>query len=188
MAGHGVSIVATKLAGLSLAAKVGVGVSVATAGVAGAGAAGVLPDTANGRARAAIEAVTPVDFAEPAVDHGQPTGAGDHRQSTATGRNGQSTDAGNHGQRAGDRGDNFGSVVSADATGESDGEPGVDGAEISSMAPGAAHRSTDPGRASAQAGPPAAAGRDRAGEPDGRSSNTPDSDTGAPAATPAGSR
>jgi hypothetical protein len=39
-----------------------------------------------------------------------------------------------------DSDDNFGSRVSADATGESDGEPGVDGQQISDEAPGAAHR------------------------------------------------
>ena len=130
MPGQGLSIAASKLVSLGLAAKIGMGVTVATAGVAGAGAAGVLPDQANERARDAIEAVTPVEFDEPADDHG----------------------------------DNFGSVVSSDATGESDGEPGVDGSEISEMAPGAAHRPVDPGQAPAQAGPPEGAGLDQATE------------------------
>jgi hypothetical protein len=182
MAGQGLSIAATKLASLSLAAKAGVGLTVATASVAGAGAAGVLPDAANARARAAIEAVTPVSFDDPADGHGQPA------------------DAGDQGQPAGDHDDNFGGVVSADATGESDGQPGVDGSEISSMAPGAAHRPADPGQAPADAGPSGATGLDRAGDtpaagnaptdagagaPDGTPS-TPDTDTntGAPAAVP----
>jgi hypothetical protein len=39
-----------------------------------------------------------------------------------------------------DHPDNFGSRVSADATGESDGQHGVDGRTISAEAPGAAHR------------------------------------------------
>jgi hypothetical protein len=124
MVGHGLSIAVSKLASLGLAAKIGVGATIATASVAGAGAAGALPDQANERAREAIEAVTPITFDEPATPV------------------------------ADDQGDNFGDVVSSDATGESDGEPGVDGSEISSTAPGAAHRPTDPGQAPAQ---PAAA-------------------------------
>jgi hypothetical protein len=77
---------------------------------------------------------------------------------------------------------NFGGRVSADATGESDGENGVDGQEISEQAPGAAHRPDSgetgltranqtpaaehapetPGAASAEAGSAA-----DAGDPDG---------------------
>lgn len=148
MPGEVLATAAGKLISLGLAAKVGLGVTVATAGVAGAGAAGVLPDQANERARDAIEAVTPVEFDEPADDHG----------------------------------DNFGGVVSRDATGESDGEPGVDGSEISEMAPGAAHRPTDPGQAPAAAGRPDATGiAGAAGTP--AASHLPD-DAGAPAETP----
>jgi hypothetical protein len=62
MPGQGLLIAPNKLARLGLAAKVSLGVTVATAGVAGAGAAGVLPDQANERARDAIEAVTPVEI------------------------------------------------------------------------------------------------------------------------------
>jgi hypothetical protein len=131
MPATGLSIAASKLVSLGLAAKVGLGVTVATASVAGAGAAGILPAQANERARDAIEAVTPVEFDEPAGDHGD---------------------------------DNFGGVVSSDATGESDGEPGVDGSEISEMAPGAAHRPSDPGQAPAQGGAPDATGLDQATE------------------------
>jgi hypothetical protein len=146
MPAPGLSIAASKLISLGLTAKIGLGVTVATAGVAGAGAAGVLPAQANERARDAIEAVTPVEFDEPAGDHG---------------------------------GDNFGGVVSSDATGESDGEPGVDGSEISEMAPGAQHRPVDPGQAPAQAGAPGdVAGLDQATETPA-AAHVPD-DTGAP--------
>jgi hypothetical protein len=130
MPGQGLLIVANKLASLGLAAKVGLGVTVATAGVAGAGAAGVLPDQADDRARDAIEAVTPVEFDEPAAGHGD---------------------------------DHFGGVVSSDATGESDGQPGVDGSEISDMAPGAEHRPADPGQGSPRGGAPGETGLDQAG-------------------------
>lgn len=94
----------TKVAGLSLLAKLGLGTSLAAAGVTGAGAAGVLPTAANDAVRGAIEVVTPVDFETP------------------------------------DETPSYGSRVSADATGESDGEKGVDGQTIADGAPGAAHR------------------------------------------------
>jgi hypothetical protein len=51
-----------KVAGFGLVAKVGLGASVAAASVAGAGAAGVLPEGANDAVRHAIEAVSPVQF------------------------------------------------------------------------------------------------------------------------------
>jgi hypothetical protein len=94
-----------KVAGLGLVAKLGLGASLAAAGVAGAGAAGVLPAAANDAVRGAIEVVSPVEF--------------DTNDSDTT---------------------RFGDRVSADATGESDGENGVDGQQISGEAPGAANR------------------------------------------------
>src|SRR5918994_3254384 len=133
MVGHGLSIAVSKLASLGLAAKIGVGATIATASVAGAGAAGALPDQANERAREAIEAVTPITFDEPATP-------------------------------VADQGDSFGDVVSSDATGGSDDEPGVDGSEISSTAPGAAHRPTDPGQAPSQAAPAEGTGLDQAAD------------------------
>ena len=108
---------------LGFAAKLGLGSAVAALGMAGAAAAGVLPDQANNALRHAVEAVTPMEFTEPTAEH--PT--------------------------------NFGDRVSTDATGTSDGEHGVDGGTISDQAPGAAHRSADPGE-------PGSAGLDRAGE------------------------
>jgi hypothetical protein len=112
-----------RIAGLGLAAKLGLGTAVAAVSMAGAAAAGVLPDQANNAVRHAVEAVTPVEFTEPASEH--PT--------------------------------NFGDRVSTDATGASDGQPGVDGDTISDEAPGAAHRPTDPGQ-------PDSTGLDRAGQ------------------------
>jgi hypothetical protein len=47
---------------------------------------------------------------------------------------------------------NFGDRVSADATGESDGEHGVDGQQISDEAPGAAHRPDEPPGQSGETG------------------------------------
>jgi hypothetical protein len=94
-----------KVAGLGLVAKIALGASLAAAGVVTAGAAGVLPATANHAVRGAIEGVTPVHFNDE-QDHPE----------------------------------NFGDRVSSDATGESDGENGVDGQEISDEAPGADNR------------------------------------------------
>jgi hypothetical protein len=112
-----------RVASLGLAAKLGVGTAVAALSMAGAAAAGVLPDQANDAVRHAVEAVTPVEFTEPADEHPA----------------------------------NFGDRVSRDATGASDGQPGVDGATISDEAPGAAHRPADPGQ-------PASTGLDRAAQ------------------------
>jgi hypothetical protein len=112
-----------RVASLGFAAKLGLGTAAATLGMAGAAAAGVLPDRADQALRNAVEAVTSVEFSEPADEH--PT--------------------------------DFGERVSNDATGASDGEPGVDGDTISDEAPGAAYRPADPGE-------PAGAALDRAGE------------------------
>jgi hypothetical protein len=112
-----------RVASLGFAAKLGLGTAAAALGMAGAAAAGVLPDQANDAVRHAVEAVTPVEFTEPADEH--PT--------------------------------NFGDRVSRDATGASDGQPGVDGATISDEAPGAVHRQADPGA-------PATTGVDRAAQ------------------------
>jgi hypothetical protein len=54
--------VAGRVTGLGIAARVALGVSVATAGVAGAGVAGALPDRANRAVRDAIEVVTPLEL------------------------------------------------------------------------------------------------------------------------------
>lgn len=129
----GLTTAAAKVAGLAVVVKIGLGTSVAAAGVVAAGAAGVLPDAATERVRGAIEKVTPVDFGG--------SGASDD---PATG-----DDPGNP--------DRFGDGVSRDATGESDGVPGVDGGVISEEAPGATNRPADPGAARDR-------GIDRAGE------------------------
>ena len=97
---------ASKAAGLGLVAKIGLGASLAAAGVAGAGAAGALPAPADHAVRGAIETVSPVEFSEP-DDAPAP----------------------------------YGKRVSSDATGEADGENGVDGQQIADQAPGADHRS-----------------------------------------------
>ena len=71
-----------KVAGLGLVAKIALGASLAAAGVVTAGAAGVLPATANHAVRGAIEGVTPVHF-DDEQDH--PENFGDRVSSDATG-------------------------------------------------------------------------------------------------------
>jgi hypothetical protein len=125
---------ASRNASLGLVAKVAVGTSLAAASVAGAGAVGMLPASANQAVRSAIESVTPARFSD----------QGDK------GDNGDSDGPGHHDGKGPD--DRFGARVSADAKGESDGEKGVDGEEISDEAPGAAHRSDHSQRPDAPAG------------------------------------
>jgi hypothetical protein len=83
--------------------------------------------------------------------------------------------------------DNFGSRVSSDATGESDGEHGVDGQQISDEAPGAAHR-PDGVPADEPPGQSGETGLTRANQtsaaphaPDAPPSTVPDDGGGAPA-------
>jgi hypothetical protein len=119
-----------KVAGLGVAAKVALGASVAAASLAIAGAGGVLPEPVTTPVRHAIEAVTPIDFGDGTAgtdggeDSGQPGG----------GPGGEGSEPGSFGDR-----------VSPDATGESDGRPGVDGGQVSDEAPGADNRPDSPG-------------------------------------------
>jgi hypothetical protein len=63
-----------------------------------------------------------------------------------------------------DHPDNFGSRVSSDAKGDSDGQNGVDGHTISSEAPGAAHRSTSNAKPDEPPGQSGVTGLDRANQ------------------------
>lgn len=107
---------AAKLAGLGLAAKLGLGVGVAAASVGSAGAAGVLPGPVQDVLSTVVSAVTPFEL--PGDDTTKDAG-GD-----ADDEAGEDTNANN----------DFGKAVSADATGESDGVKGVDGQAVSEVA------------------------------------------------------
>jgi hypothetical protein len=72
-----------RVAGLGFAAKLGLGTAAAVVGMAGAAAAGVLPGAAQNAVRHAIEAVTPVEFTDPADEH--PTNFGQRVSNDATG-------------------------------------------------------------------------------------------------------
>jgi hypothetical protein len=108
--------VAGRVAGLGIAAKLALGVSVATAGVAGAGVAGALPDGATQAVQHAIEAVTPLDLGDnDEADRttrststtsgqrgdGRPEGSGT-TGSTGTSSTGTGADAGTVGEQAPD--------------------------------------------------------------------------------------
>jgi hypothetical protein len=118
-----VRLVAAKVAGLGLVAKAALGASTAGVAVVAAGASGALPDTFDQKVQGAIEAVTPIEFDDP----------------------GDSRDSGGPGREDGTEPGSFGDRVSRDATGESDGQPGVDGDEISDEAPGSEQRPDQPG-------------------------------------------
>src|SRR5204862_732082 len=90
---------AARLAGLGVAAKVGLGLGVAAAAVGSGGAAGVLPDPVQHVVASAVDTVSPFEFPDTANDHA-----------------------------------NFGATVSGDATGTTDGTPGVDGQAVSDAA------------------------------------------------------
>jgi hypothetical protein len=119
-----------KVAGLGLVAKVALATSVAAATATVAGVTGVLPDAAGDGVRRVVEAVSPIELDEPADRGGSGQGGG--------------TDGEGSGEPdpAGDA-ESFGDRVSDDATGESDGVPGVDGGDVSADAPGADNRPSD---------------------------------------------
>jgi hypothetical protein len=127
--------VLAKAAGLGLAAKIGVATTAAAAGVAGAGAAGVLPGSAGSAVRGAIEAVTPVEFSDRGdrPDERRGSTADQDMPDGVTGEADDPSLPGEHGDR-----------VSSDATGEADGEPGVDGPTVADQAPGATNRPAEP--------------------------------------------
>ena len=131
-------LVASRVAGIGLVAKVAIGATAAAAGVIGAGAAGILPGSAGRVVRDAIEFVTPVEFHD---DEG-PAGGG-------KGVSDREADGDQGVDEPGEHGD----TVSSDATGEADGQHGVDGQDVADTAPGAENRPTDPGR-SGTAGQP----------------------------------
>jgi hypothetical protein len=138
-----------KVAGLGLVAKLTLGAGAAAASVVGGGAAGVLPGKANHVVRNAIEAVTPMAFPDddaPATSLREPAGTG-----------------GDHGDR-----------VSSDATGESDGVPGVDGGATADDAPGASVRPSEPPGRDGAPGPSGDAGTPSVSVPDNAPERAPD--------------
>ena len=179
--------VLAKAAGLGLVAKIGVTTTAAAAGVIGAGAAGVLPGDADRVVRDAIEVVTPVEFTDSGdLDDGPGRGRPGEGEPAPTTDSGDVDDGPGRGRPG--RGEpeptadpadpvssgvpsvpgEHGDRVSPDATGESDGEPGVDGPAVAEQAPGAEHRPAEPPGASGgtppSTVPPAAGGRDDAAD------------------------
>jgi hypothetical protein len=118
---------AARVAGASLVAKIGLGATVAAAGVLGAGALDVVPGAPGDGLRKVVEAVTPLHS--------------DDSDAPRRGAGGRDGEPGNGDGTAGEHGDR----VSSDATGESDGEPGVDGPSVAESTPGADNRPPDAG-------------------------------------------
>ncbi len=124
--------------GLRLVAKVGVATTAVAVSVVGAAAAGVLPGDTDGPVRRAIEAVSPVEFSDGRDrQEDRDTDRADRGGPDVTADQPGDTDVpslpGEHGDR-----------VSSDATGEADGESGVDGPTVADQAPGAAHPPAEP--------------------------------------------
>jgi hypothetical protein len=139
---------ASRVAGLGVAAKLGLGTAAAVVGMAGAAAAGVLPDAAQNAVRHAVEAVTPVEFTEPADEH--PTNFGERVSNDATGAS-----DGDHGVD--------GDVISDEAPGAAHrpADPGVptnNGLDRAAETPAASHLPDDvpSPQANGSGGPPAA--------------------------------
>ena len=137
-----------KVAGLGFAAKLGLGTAAAVVGMAGAAAAGALPDAAQNAVRHAVEAVTPVEFTEPADEH--PTTFGERVSNDATGAS-----DGDHGVD--------GDLISDEAPGAAHrpADPGVptnDGLDKAAETPAASHLPDEvpSPQANGSGGPPAA--------------------------------
>jgi hypothetical protein len=148
---------------LGFAGKLGLGTAAAVLGMAGAAAAGVLPDQANNALRHAVEAFTPVEFPEPTAEH--PTNFGDRVSTDATGAS-----DGENGVDGGTISDQApGSAHrSADA-----GEPADTGLDRAGETPAAPHVPADaPAQADTQNGPPDEAPADPQSPP----TTGPDSD------------
>lgn len=154
-----------KLTALGLTAKVGVATAAVAAATTGAGAAGALPGPVQDAVADAVGAVTPFQLPSGGTDDGLPTenATEDPTPSTTEQASDDPTDDPTDGpseastsveeeSTAPDDRASFGERVSGDATGEDDGEPGVDGQEISSEASehgqttAEEHRPADPQR------------------------------------------
>jgi hypothetical protein len=148
-----------RVTSLGFAAKLGLGTAAAALSMAGAAAAGVLPDQANDAVRHAVEAVTPVEFTEPA-DEG-PTNFGERVSRDATGAS--------DGQRGVD-----GDTISDEAPGAAHrpaepGRPASTGLDRAAQTPAAPHLPEDV---------PAAQADEPNGPPDGVPADPPASPNG----------
>ena len=108
-----------KFAGLGMAAKAGLGLTLAAASTTAAGAVGVLPDPAQHGVATVVKVATPFTFPDSEEE------AKDAKEAKEK--------------------SNFGATVSADATGASDGVPGVDGQAVSDAARNKAKSDGTPG-------------------------------------------
>jgi hypothetical protein len=163
-----------RVASLGFAAKLGLGTAAAALGMAGAAAAGVLPEQANDAVRHAVEAVTPVEFTEPADEH--PTNFGERVSRDATGAS--------DGQRGVD-----GDTISDEAPGAAHrptepGRPASTGLDRAAQTPAAPHLPEDVPAAQADKpnGPPDGVPADPPESPNGGASadHTPPSTPGPP--------
>jgi len=155
--------VAQLVARLSVGAKAALGIGVAAVAVTGAGAAGALPGPAQHAVAAALNTMTPFGF---------PDNVDTHANNDDTHIN----DANTHSDNVDNPHADFGKTVSSDATGTSDGQPGVDGPSVASTAPenGQSVARTTPARDHVPVSVPPAA-NNSVGVTDQESTNTDES-------------
>ncbi|MGH9212119.1 MAG: hypothetical protein ACRD2C_15750, partial [Acidimicrobiales bacterium] len=140
---NGFRTASAKVTALGVIAKIVLGAALATAGLAGAGAAGTLPGRMEDKVRRAIEAVTPVDFEDPAAGDG-PARFGERVSSDATGA--ADGDNGVDGQTIADQ---------APGAAHRPADPGQHGHDRASQTPAAEHLSDRAGNERGGAAPAA---------------------------------
>ncbi|MGI8809448.1 MAG: hypothetical protein ACR2KK_16735 [Acidimicrobiales bacterium] len=129
-----------KLAGLGMAAKAGMALTLAAASTTAAGAIGVLPAPAQHAVATVVDAASPFSLPDSTKDAKEAKEAKEAKAKEA--------------KEAKEAKDNFGATVSADATGASDGVAGVDGKVVSD----AARNKNNPDVPAGNAGTPAGNG------------------------------
>jgi len=143
-------MIPARVAARGVVAKVALGAVVAFTGLAVAGASGALPDLVAAPARWVVESLTPFEPAGGGTGDAPDGGTGRSTGPAPTSEPDTSSEP-----RSDDG--TYGDDVSDDATGDSDGQTGVDGDQVSDEAPGAENRPDQPDH-------PGQTGRDRASE------------------------
>jgi len=149
-----------KVASLGLVAKLGLGTSLAAAGVAGAGVAGVLPAAANDAVRGAVEVVTPVEFNS---NENDTTNFGDRVSADATSES--DGENGVDGQQISEEAPGAANRSDSGAADEPPGQSGETGLTRANQTPAAPNAPDTSGAASADTGTAGNAGDQ--GGPDG---------------------
>jgi hypothetical protein len=186
-------VVTELLAGLTMAAKAGLGLTMAAASVTAAGAGGVLPDPVQGAVGGAVEAVTPFSFPDKADDKA------DFGKRVSTDATDEGVDGKTIAEEAKQHGAEHRDSAPVPENRASNGQKGLDQANTTPAA-GHAPRSVPDGRATADQRRPSGATERQPerpavapeGTPTGQPAETPsagqpaEASSGAPESTPSG--